>query len=146
MGRWRDGGLDRVTVLPWPAGVLAGAFAWFAIRHGLGVYFANVDSAFLRDLAQQAAAGAFAPHAWAALGVCWAGAALSFVGEHRRRARLAAQERLDRDVARRKAALVTRADCPSCGAVRVFRAHRRTGEAFWGCSAFPACEETAPLV
>lgn len=38
--------------------------------------------------------------------------------------------------------------CPACGADMVQRTARRgahAGEAFWGCSAFPACRATHPL-
>ena len=30
--------------------------------------------------------------------------------------------------------------CPKCSAVMVRRTNRRTGEKFWGCSAFPVCK------
>ncbi|KAF1719942.1 restriction endonuclease [Pseudoxanthomonas wuyuanensis] len=32
--------------------------------------------------------------------------------------------------------------CPRCDAPMVRRSNRRTGEAFWGCPAFPICRET----
>lgn len=30
-------------------------------------------------------------------------------------------------------------DCPRCGNAMIERSNRRTGQMFWGCSAFPAC-------
>lgn len=30
-------------------------------------------------------------------------------------------------------------ECPRCGAAMVERSNRKTGQKFWGCSAFPAC-------
>ncbi len=30
-------------------------------------------------------------------------------------------------------------DCPRCGKTMVERSNRKTGQTFWGCSAFPAC-------
>jgi restriction system protein len=32
--------------------------------------------------------------------------------------------------------------CPRCGKAMVERSNKRTGEVFWGCSAFPACRGT----
>jgi restriction system protein len=46
------------------------------------------------------------------------------------------------------AADATMPTCPACGADMVHRTARRgahVGEAFWGCSAFPACRTTRPL-
>ena len=34
--------------------------------------------------------------------------------------------------------------CPDCGSTLVQRRNRRTGEAFWGCSAYPQCRYTKP--
>ena len=34
------------------------------------------------------------------------------------------------------------ASCPRCGAAMVQRTNRRTGSAFWGCPAYPACRGT----
>lgn len=34
---------------------------------------------------------------------------------------------------------VSSTDCPRCGDAMVERSNRKTGQKFWGCSAFPAC-------
>lgn len=36
-------------------------------------------------------------------------------------------------------------DCPKCGASMVRRTARKTGEAFFGCSKYPACRGTRPI-
>lgn len=36
--------------------------------------------------------------------------------------------------------------CPKCGSTLVARRNRNTREAFWGCSKYPACRHTQPLV
>lgn len=35
--------------------------------------------------------------------------------------------------------------CPRCGQVMARRAHRKTGQAFWGCSTFPSCRGTRAM-
>lgn len=37
---------------------------------------------------------------------------------------------------------VAQPECPRCGKAMVERSNRRTGEKFWGCSAYPACRGT----
>lgn len=36
-------------------------------------------------------------------------------------------------------------DCPECGAKRIVRQNRKTGDLFIGCSAYPRCRQTWPI-
>jgi hypothetical protein len=145
MDQERHRGLEKMAALPWPAGLLAGLLVFMGIRFGLGSYFANVDSAWLRDLAREAAAGTFNPHAWAALGVCWLGALGSYVGDRHRRQLQDARARLEQSVALRRAELDGGGECPRCGAGMIRRADAKAGQVVWGCSAKAQCEDAAAL-
>ncbi len=77
MAKRKQGGLDLIASLPWPAGLIVGVLAYAAIRYGLGYYFSASGSQLLSGVGQQASAGAFTPLAWFALAACWAAAGVS---------------------------------------------------------------------
>lgn len=95
MGRRKQSGLDHIAAMPWPVGVLLGIVGYLAIRHGIGLYFSSAGGPLLKGLGTQASGGAFAPVAWMVLGICWIGAAASFVKGRNRKQLLDTQRGLD---------------------------------------------------
>lgn len=74
MARRKDGVLEEISSLPWPAGLVLGLVA-FAFTQRLG--------------------GAFAPLAWAFLAGCWAAAFVSFVKGRKRKVLLDTQSSIE---------------------------------------------------
>ena len=95
MARRREGGLELVAWLPWPAGIVLGLATYLAVRYGIGAYFGTTGNPYLSGLGAVASGGAYAPLGWALLAICWAGAVISFVGRARRRRLLDSQTGLD---------------------------------------------------
>lgn len=85
MRKRKESGLDLIAAMPWPVGVALGVLGYLAIRFGIPAYFSASDSTLLRAAGQNAASGVLAPLAWMALGMCWIGAAASFLKNKRRR-------------------------------------------------------------
>jgi len=91
MARRREGGLEWVASMPWPAGIVLGLVAYLAVRYGIGAYLGTTGNPYLTGLGAVASGGAYAPLGWALLAICWAGAVLSFAGRARRRRLLDSQ-------------------------------------------------------
>jgi restriction system protein len=95
MARRKESGLDILASMPWPVGVILGLVAFWVIRYGLGMYFSAQGGQLLRPLGQSLSGGAYTPLAWLALGLCWLGAAVSFVKSRQRKTLLDTQTGLD---------------------------------------------------
>lgn len=93
--RRKESGLDVIASMPWPAGIVLGLLAFWAIRYGLGIYFSSRGGPILKPLGQSLSNGAYTPFAWFALALCWLGAAGSFFKSRHRRALLDTQTGLD---------------------------------------------------
>ncbi|WP_343206076.1 restriction endonuclease [Rhodanobacter sp. MP7CTX1] len=65
------------------------------MRYGIGWYLSSSSSPVLVGVGKQAAAGIYAPLEWMALGICWAGALISFFRQRSRRRLLDTQTGLD---------------------------------------------------
>ena len=95
MARRKESGLDIIASMPWPAAVILGLIAFWVIRYGLGMYFTAQGGQLLRALGQSLSDGAYTPLAWVALGLCWLGAAASFIKARQRKPLLDTQTGLD---------------------------------------------------
>lgn len=93
--RRKESGLDLIAAMPWPFGVALGLLAYVGIRHGIGWYFSHYGGPLLKGVGEQAANGAHAPLAWAALMLCWIAALVSFLKQRQRKTLLDAQSGLD---------------------------------------------------
>ena len=91
MARRKESGFDIVAKLPWPMGIAAGVLGYVAIRYGIGWYFSSTGGPMLSGLGKMAASGAYAPLAWAVLGICWLAAGMSYVDSRKRKRLLEAQ-------------------------------------------------------
>lgn len=83
MGRGRRNLIYVLADLPWPAGLLVGALGYFALAHGLPLWFARKGG-----LLAQALAGASSPFlllAWVFLGMCALASLVSFLKARRTR-------------------------------------------------------------
>ena len=95
MARRKESGLEVLISLPWPVCMVLGALAYISIRYGIGWYLTSTSSPVLMGVGKQAAAGIYAPLGWMALGICWAGALISFFRQRSRRRLLDTQTGLD---------------------------------------------------
>jgi len=96
MGRRRRNGIEAVSALPWPVGIVLGILAFVAIRYGVGWYFSVSGSPVTQEMGRQLlATGMYAPLAWMFLGICWLGALLSYLASRKRKRLLATQTGLD---------------------------------------------------
>lgn len=95
MARRRESGIDIVSSLPWPAGIVLGLIAYFGIRYGIGWVLSSSDHPLATAMGQQARMGVWAPFAWLALGACWFGALISYFKQRQRKRLLDTQTGLD---------------------------------------------------
>lgn len=93
--RKKESGQDVIASMPWPAGIVLGLIAFWAIRYGLGMYFSSNGGPFLKPLGQLLSNGIYTPLAWLALAVCWVGAATSYFKSRHRKTLLDTQTGLD---------------------------------------------------
>jgi len=91
MARRKESGIEVVASMPWPAGIVLGLIGYFAVRYGIGWYFAAMNNPYLSGLGKASASGIDAPLGWALLIGCWFAAFASFFGRARRRRLLDAQ-------------------------------------------------------
>jgi restriction system protein len=91
MAKRKQGGLDTVASMPWPAGIVLGLIGYIAIRHGVGWFLSSTSNPYLSGMGKLAATGAYAPLAWMLLIGCWIAAIASFVGQRSRRQLLDSQ-------------------------------------------------------
>ncbi|HTA65054.1 MAG TPA: hypothetical protein VK753_06080 [Xanthomonadaceae bacterium] len=149
----------RRSKLPWPTlGFLGGLLGYAAIRFGIAWYASSYGGPSLAGLARQASSGALDPYAWAVLGICWLGAAVSWLG--RRRSRPSppqvsiaeapvpspAASPQPQPAAPESNPIDTDAPvCPRCGAAMYKRFNQQTSLMYWGCVMYPACKGSQPL-
>jgi restriction system protein len=95
MARGKKSGIHVVAAMPWPAGIVLGILAYVAIRYGIGWYFSSTGGPMLSGLGKLASSGAYAPLAWAVLGICWLAAGMSYVNSRKRKRLLETQNSLD---------------------------------------------------
>jgi restriction system protein len=95
MTKRRESGLEVLISLPWPVCIVLGARAYISIRYGIGWYLSSSSSQVLVGVGKQAATGIYAPLGWMALGICWAGAFISYFRQRSRRRLLDTQTGLD---------------------------------------------------
>jgi restriction system protein len=93
--RRREGGLEVIASMPWPAGIVLGLVLFWTIRYGLGLYFSSHGGPLLKPVGQLMSGGMYTPLAWLALAVCWVGAGVSFFKSRHRKALLDTQTGLD---------------------------------------------------
>ena len=91
MARRRESGMDIVSSVPWPFGIVLGLLAYAAVRYGLPWYFGKVSNPVMQGLGRELTTPAFAPLAWMALAACWIAALVSFIRQLLRRRLLHAQ-------------------------------------------------------
>ena len=95
MARRKESGLEVLISVPWPVCIVLGLLAYIGIRYGIGWYLILSSSPVLMGVGKQAAAGIYAPLGWMALGICWAGALISYFRQHNRRRLLDTQTGLE---------------------------------------------------
>ena len=95
MARRKESGIELLASMPWPVSFVLGIVAFVAVRYGIGWYMSTVNNPILQGMGKQLSAGAYAPFAWTALGLCWIGALASFLGSRRRSRLLETQTGLD---------------------------------------------------
>jgi restriction system protein len=93
--RRKEGGLDVIASMPWPAGIVLGLVAFWTIRYGLGLYFSSHGGPLLKPVGQLLSGGAYSLLAWVVLALCWICAATSFFKSRHRKALLDRQTGLD---------------------------------------------------
>lgn len=86
--------IERLTIAPWPVGVIAGLAIFVAIRYGIAAYLGASESRPLSPAAVELPR-VLAPMAWALLGLFWFAAALSWLSARRRKQLLRTQRNLD---------------------------------------------------
>lgn len=91
MARRRESGMDIVSSVPWPFGIVLGMLAYAAVRHGLPWYFGTLSNPVMQGLGRELTTPAFAPLAWMALAACWIAALVSFIRQLLRQRLLHAQ-------------------------------------------------------
>jgi restriction system protein len=95
MARRKESGLEVLISLPWPVCIVLGLLAYIGCRYGIGWYLSSSSSPVLIGVGKQAAAGIYVPFGWMALGICWAGALISYFRQRSRRRLLDTQTGLD---------------------------------------------------
>jgi len=95
MAKRKGSGVGVVISLPWPVCIALGLLAYIGFRYGVGWYLSSGSSAVLMGVGEQASTGIYAPLGWMALGICWAGALISFFRQRSRRRLLDTQTGLD---------------------------------------------------
>ena len=95
MPRRKQGGLELIASMPWPAGIVLGIVAYVGVRYLVPSLMASSSSMFLAPLGKALGEGAAPILAWFLLGICWVGALLAFIGSRQRRRLLEAQTGLD---------------------------------------------------
>lgn len=86
MARHKEGGIELISALPWPIGLVLGIIAFVVARYGIGRLLVDSSNPVLAAMGRQFAQGAFEWIAWALLTVYWVGALLSFIKRiHRKR-------------------------------------------------------------
>lgn len=86
MARSRNGLLNNLTKLPWPAGIVVGVALFAAITWGLPWWFGRHDGPIAQGIAQAADNLSFV--AWFLLITCWGAALVSWLGVRNRRRQL----------------------------------------------------------
>ncbi|MEO8460697.1 MAG: restriction endonuclease [Dokdonella sp.] len=94
MVRGREKLHEVLAQVPWPIGAALGVVAYLVIRYGFAWYLSEHGGRLGQGFAQQQS-GVIALFGYIALGICWFGALLSFIGRDKRRRLLAAQTGLD---------------------------------------------------
>jgi restriction system protein len=94
VARRKDSGIQMVSGLPWPAGILLGVTSYVAVRYGVGWCVAAFGGSIGQNLDGTQAASTYAPIAWLLLSACWLAALISFLDERRRRHLLGMQSGL----------------------------------------------------
>jgi restriction system protein len=95
MARRKESGLEVLISLPWPVCIVLGLLAYIGFRYGIGWYLSSSSSPVLIGVGTQAATGTYASLGWVALGICWAGALISYFRQRSRRRLLDTQTGLD---------------------------------------------------
>lgn len=95
MAKRRESGIDIISSLPWPVGIVIGLVAYVGIRYGIGWLLAASTNPVTAAMGHQAQAGIYAPFAWLALGASWLGALFSCIKQRQRRQLLDTQTGLD---------------------------------------------------
>jgi restriction system protein len=85
VARRKDSGIQMVSGLPWPAGIVLGVTSYVTVRYGVGWCVAMLGGSMGQTLGGTLADGTYAPIAWLLLGACWLAALISFLDERRRR-------------------------------------------------------------
>jgi restriction system protein len=95
MAKRKQGGLEQIAGMPWPVGVVIGVIGFVVVRYVIGWFLTSSSNPILHAMGKPVEAGAWAPIAWAVLGICWLGALLSFIGSAKREHLLETQTGLD---------------------------------------------------
>jgi len=95
MARRKESGIEVLASLPWPVCIVLGLLAYIGFRYGIGWYLSLSSNPVLAGMGKQIATGSYAPLGWMALGICWAGALISFFRQRSRRRLLDTQTGLD---------------------------------------------------
>lgn len=95
MAKRKQGGLEQIAGMPWPVGIVLGVIGYVMVRYGIGWFFTSSSNPVLHAMGKPIEGGAWAPLAWAVLGICWLGALFSFIGSARRKRLLETQTGLD---------------------------------------------------
>jgi restriction system protein len=82
--RQRNIGLDAISAMPWPAGIILGLTAFAAIRYGIPWYLANSGSDLATAFGKGLAGGPILVFSWLALVMCWLAACMSFFRQRQR--------------------------------------------------------------
>jgi restriction system protein len=95
MAKRKQGGLEQIAEMPWPVGFLLGIIGFVVVRYGIGWFLTSRSNPVFHAMGTPVEAGAWAPIAWSVLGICWAGALLSFIGSAKRKHLLETQTGLE---------------------------------------------------
>jgi restriction system protein len=95
MAKRKDGGFELLASMPWPIPLVLGVLGYTGIRYGIGWLTSSSQNVYLAGVGRELSGKAYAPLAWAVLGICWVAALASYIGTKRRRRLLETQTGLE---------------------------------------------------
>lgn len=95
MAKRKESNFDLLASMPWPVPMVLGVIGFVGVRYGIGWIMGTSQNVYLAGLGRELSGKAYAPLAWAVLGLCWAAALASYIGAKRRRRLLETQTDLE---------------------------------------------------
>jgi restriction system protein len=95
MAKRREGGFELLASMRWPVPLVLGVIGFAAVRYGIGWAMGASQNVYLASIGRELAGKAYAPLAWAVLGLCWIAALASYIGAKGRRRLLETQTGLE---------------------------------------------------